>query len=244
MSKRSLFARTLPLLGAATAVVGYLGWVRPWMLRWGATHTEARRPLPGDELVPRPRTRFTRAITLAATPAQIWPWLVQMGSHRAGWYSYDELDNAGLPSAETILPEFQHLAVGDEIWAAPDGTLAFAVAALAPERALVLSGPLDQGWAAYTDPLPDAIAPPASEPVTASWAFVLQPFSPTPESPGAPPLTRLIVRFRADYPPSLLSRLAEALLEPVSFLMERKTLLGIKARAEAAHSTESPRLPA
>jgi hypothetical protein len=228
MSKRSVFARALPVLGAAGAALAYAGWVRPWMLRWGATPAEARGPLPGDALVPRPRTRFTRGITLAATPAQAWPWLVQMGCHRAGWYSYDTLDNAGRPSADRVLPELQTLAVGDEIWAAPDGTLAFAVAALEPPHALVLSGPLEQSLAA------DPAAPPlAGEPVRASWAWVLRPL-PTP--PGAPALTRLLVRLRADYPPNALSSLAGALLEPVSFLMERKTLLGIRARVEAGQA--------
>lgn len=230
MPKRSIFHRALPWLGAATAALAYLGWVRPWMLRWGATPAEVRAHLPGDELVPEPRARFTRAITLAAAPAQVWPWLVQIGCHRAGWYSYDGLDNAGQPSADHLLPEFQTLAVGDEVWAAPDGTLAFAVNALEPNHALVLSGPLDQGLAFYPD-APAEVAALAGDPVRASWAFVLRPL-PTP--PGAPALTRLVIRFRADYPPSALSSLAGALLEPVSFLMERKTLLGIKARVEAA----------
>ena len=230
MAKPSLFSRSLPWLGAAGAALAYAGWVRPWMLRWGATPAEVRAALPGDDLVPRPRTRFTRAITLAAAPAQAWPWLVQIGCHRAGWYSYDALDNAGLPSADHLLPEFQHLAVGDEIWAAPDGTLAFAVAALEPERALVLSGPLDQGLAFYPD-APAEVTALAGDPVRASWAFVLQPLA---VPPGAPPHTRLLVRLRADYPPSFLGSVAGALLEPVSFLMERKTLLGLKSRVEAA----------
>ncbi len=234
MPKRSVFHRALPWLGAAVAALTYVGWVRPWMLRWGATPAEVRAALPGDDLVPRPRARFTRAITLAATPAQAWPWLVQIGCHRAGWYSYDELDNAGLPSADHLLPEFQNLAVGDEIWAAPDGTLAFAVAALEPAHALVLSGPLDQGLAFYPD-APAEVAALAGDPVRVSWAFVLQPL-PTPA--GATALTRLIIRFRADYPPSALGSLAGALLEPVSFLMERKTLLGLQARVEAAASAE------
>jgi len=227
MSKRSLFHRLLPLLGAATAAGAYLGWVRPWMRRWGATPAEGRAALPGDDLVPSPRMHFTRAITLAAAPPQVWPWLVQIGCHRAGWYSYDELDNGGQPSADHILPEFQDLAVGDEIWAAPDGTLAFAVSALAPGRALVLRGPLEQGLAFYPD-APAEMTALAGDPVRASWAFVLQPL------PGVPARTRLLVRFRADYPPRLLSSLAGAVLEPVSFLLERKTLLGLQARVEAA----------
>jgi hypothetical protein len=230
MPKRSVFHAALPWLGAASAALAYAGWVRPWMLRWGATRAEAHGPLPGDALVPAPRVRFTRAITLAAAPAQVWPWLVQIGCHRAGWYSYDALDNAGLPSADHILPELQNLAVGDEIWAAPDGTLAFAVNTLEPAHALVLSGPLDQGLAFYPE-APAEVAALAGDPVRASWAFVLRPL---PCPAGAPARTRLLIRFRADFAPSALSSLAGALLEPVSFLMERKTLLGIKARVEAA----------
>ncbi len=226
MRKRSLFHRTLPLLVPAIAAGAYFGWVRPWMLRWGATAAEGRAALPGDDLVPRPRAHFTRAITLAATPAQVWPWLVQIGCHRAGWYSYDEFDNSGQPSADHILPELQDLAVGEEIWAAPDGTLTFAVSGLEPGRALVLHGPLEQGLAFYPD-APAEVAALAGDGVRASWAFVLQPLA------GMPARTRLIVRFRADYPPRLLSSLAGAVLEPVSFLLERKTLLGIKARVEA-----------
>jgi hypothetical protein len=210
-----------PLAAAGAAALAYFTWVRPRLLRWGASPAEATASLPGDRLVPFPRTTFTRAITLRAAPAQVWPWLVQIGSSRAGWYSYDTLDNGGLPSADRIHPELQNLKLGDEIWAAPDGTLAFAVHALEPERALVLHGPLHFGAAADErgelfggDP----------DPVRASWAFVLAPLDER--------RTRLLVRFRADYAPNPLSALAGAVLEPVSFLMERKMLLGIKARVE------------
>ncbi|MCC6189763.1 MAG: hypothetical protein IT318_12080 [Anaerolineales bacterium] len=223
MSKR----RAIPLLGfsaAAVAGLAYVGWVRPWMLRWGATRSEARRSLPGDHLVPAPRTSFTRAISLRASPEQVWPWLAQIGCHRAGWYSYDQLDNGGHPSAACLVPELQNLGVGDEIWAAPDGTLAFSVYALDPGRSLVLSGPLDR-TTPFTPGRTAFGATAALDPVRASWAFVLV----EAETPG---LTRLLVRFRADYPPNPLSSLAGALLEPVSFLMERKMLLGIKARVE------------
>jgi hypothetical protein len=208
------------------------------MLRWGATRAEARQPLPGDHLVPAPRTAFTRAITLRAPPEHVWPWLVQIGSHRAGWYSYDRLDNAGVPSAARILPELQDLKPGDTIWASPDGTLAFHVANLEPPRALVLSGPLDQS--SPFDQRGSAYAGAASldqlGQTRASWAFVLVPLAPSANglngAPAAGAATRLLVRFRADYPPNPLSTLAGALLEPLSFLMERKMLLGLKARVE------------
>ena len=73
------------VLAAATAVAVYARYVRPWQLAWGATPSEVARPLPGDELVARPTFNATRAITIAARPAEIWPWLVHVGLTRAGW---------------------------------------------------------------------------------------------------------------------------------------------------------------
>ena len=99
-------------LAAGLAVV-YVRVVRPRALRWGATDQEAARPLPGDGVVKKADYVATRAITIHAAPGQVWPWLVQIGSGRAGWYSYDRLDNAGMPSAAQIIPELQHLAAGD-----------------------------------------------------------------------------------------------------------------------------------
>ena len=96
---------------------------QPWQHRWGATLTEAQRVMPGDALLPQASelTRtITRAISIAATPAQIWPWLVQLGFGRAGWYSYDWIDNDGQPSADRIIPELQDLAVGDLIPMLPE----------------------------------------------------------------------------------------------------------------------------
>jgi hypothetical protein len=88
---------------AATAIA-YLMAYRPWQLRWGATDAELGRALPGDELVDSPTFDATRAITIGAPPAQVWPWLVQVGVNRAGWYSYDLLDNLGRPSARQVTP--------------------------------------------------------------------------------------------------------------------------------------------
>jgi hypothetical protein len=79
--------------------------VRLWTMRWGATTTEAARPLPGDQLMTRPGFSATRAITIAARPEHIWPWLVQLGSGRAGWYAIDRINNARVPSAQAIRPE-------------------------------------------------------------------------------------------------------------------------------------------
>jgi hypothetical protein len=69
-----------------------------------ATPEEVRRTLPGDEVIPHPISSQTHAITIDVPPDKVWPWLVQMGCGRAGWYSYDLLDNGGRHSATTINP--------------------------------------------------------------------------------------------------------------------------------------------
>jgi hypothetical protein len=89
--------------------------IRRRHLRWGATDAEVAAPMPGDELVPRSSFTATRAITIDAPPEAVWPWLVQLGDRRAGWYTYDLLDNAGYPSADRILSEHQNLRVGDRV---------------------------------------------------------------------------------------------------------------------------------
>ena len=111
---------SLVLLAAvAAAVAAYLGLIRPWHLRWGATKDEAGRPMPGDGIL-GPGTGFTtRAVTIRAPTDQVWPWLTQLGYGRAGWYSYDWLDNDGRRSAEQIRPEWQHLRPGDQILMMP-----------------------------------------------------------------------------------------------------------------------------
>ena len=87
----------------------YLRFIRRWQLRWGATDDEVGRVMPGDAVVKHPTFNATRAVTIRARPDQIWPWLVQIGITRAGWYSYDWVDNLGRPSARRIIPELQHL---------------------------------------------------------------------------------------------------------------------------------------
>jgi hypothetical protein len=142
----------LTLLAAATATAFYLRYGRPWQLTWGATSKEVCRPLPGDELVTRPSFSATRAITIDAPPEQIWPWLVQVGVTRAGWYSYDLLDNLGHPSARHIIPEFQHLAPGDLVPMSPNGMKGIAVHSLDPPRSMIWGTPGDTTWAWQLDP--------------------------------------------------------------------------------------------
>ncbi len=124
------------VLAVALAAV-YLFLVRPWHLRWGATDDEVARAMPGDDIIANPTLNTTRAITIRARPEEIWPWLVQMGTLRAGWYSYDRIDNAGQPSARRIIPELQvPLKPGDRMSATSHG--GFRVISVEPNRSLVL----------------------------------------------------------------------------------------------------------
>ena len=117
------------------ALAAYMFVYRPHQLRWGATHEEVARSMPGDEIQPRPIFNATRAVTISAPPEQVWPWLVQIGYKRAGWYGYDWVDNAGIASAKRIMPEWQHIQVGDTvpIW---EG-INFRVVACEPNRYVV-----------------------------------------------------------------------------------------------------------
>jgi hypothetical protein len=101
-------------LGTLTVLAAYRRWIQPWQHRWGATDEEAHRAMPGDDLIPDAAST-TRAITIAAPPEQVWPWLVQLGYGRGGWYSYDWIDNDGHPSADRIIPGLQRLTAGDLI---------------------------------------------------------------------------------------------------------------------------------
>jgi hypothetical protein len=88
---------------------------RPWAINWGATEIEIKRAMPGDKIVANPTFNATRAVTIQAQPEEIWPWIVQIGYQRAGFYSYDRLDNDGIPSSKKIIPEYQSLKIGDKI---------------------------------------------------------------------------------------------------------------------------------
>jgi len=130
---------------AGTAVVAYAAWLRPWLMRWGATDEEVTGPYPGADLVPGGERAATMAVTIEAPPDQVWPWLVQMGGDRGGWYSWDRLDNGGRPSATVVHPEWQDLAVGDHVkyWTSAGPVDAWEVAALEPNRFLGLRGLMD-----------------------------------------------------------------------------------------------------
>ena len=125
------------LVGAAVAAAGWAAYsnVRRWWETWGVDPDEGARALAGDALVPDATVVDTRGLTIDAPPEAVWPWLVQMGFGRAGWYSYDRLDMRGA-SAERIVPEWQQLEVGDLLPTHPDG--GFEVRVLEPGRALVV----------------------------------------------------------------------------------------------------------
>ena len=110
---------------------------RPWQRSWGATREEVVRPMPGDDFVPTPAWTATRAVAIAAEPERVWPWLVQMGYRKAGFYSWDRLDNAGIPSARRIVAEYQALKQGDQLPVSADVDML--VRQLDAPRALVLT---------------------------------------------------------------------------------------------------------
>lgn len=186
----------------------YLGWVRPWQLRWGATPEEVHRDLPGDELVPHPLLEATRAVTIAAPAAQVWPWLVQMGTGRGGYYAIDLLDNGARRSADRLRPELQGLAVGDVMPTSPDGT-GFRVVRLEPQRLLVLH-----------------IGEAAVGAARGSVVVILT----VEDLPGG--RSRLVCRLRGDAGSGVTSRAYAVLLEIGDFVMVRLMLAGIRARAE------------
>jgi hypothetical protein len=154
----------------------------------GPADADRDRPLPGDDLLPDAVSVMTHARTIRARPEEVWPWLVQMGCRRAGFYSWDLLDNAGIPSAREVHPELQTLHVGDVIPASPEGDEGFEVLRVEPDRVLVLGGQFDND-AGRQVPF-GAVRPERFWQVT--WTFVLVP-------DGAE--TRLYVRARAAYPP-------------------------------------------
>ena len=130
-------------VGIAVFVTGALLY-RRWHLHWGATAAEAAVPMPGDYLLPRAPFQATRAISIEAPPAQAWPWIVQIGLGRAGFYSYDLLDNRGRPSADRILPAWQTLelgAVAAPMANPPNERTSFRVAGFEPERWLLWAKP-------------------------------------------------------------------------------------------------------
>jgi hypothetical protein len=226
MSRREVPATLRPMSRrhsfiVATALVAYGLAVRPRMLRAGATDEEVREPYPGADLVPRGKRTATMATTIGATPSAVWPWLVQMGCDRAGWYSWDRLDNGGKPSAKHIHPEWQSVAVGDRMLSTPSGSAWFEVAALEPQRFLALRAPLDLRGRPFDT---SGVRPRLCSDST--WSFKLD------ELPGG--RTRLVVSGYAALRPRPVLRMADLVFwEPAHWIMQRRQFAELKRRAEA-----------
>ena len=247
--------KRLFMFGAAVASAGAaFGYVkaRAAFRTWGIDAAEAEKELPGDELVAEAEAIDTRGIDIAAPPEAVWPWLVQMGYGRAGWYSYDELD-MDHPSAEQIVPDLQRVKVGDVFPTHPAG--GFVVKVVKPGKALVLYADRELVEAQAREARAAGVTLESATPnvraagayldasmrgeFRASWAFVLEP---RPEGG-----TRLIERFRGtmELPnemegPKLAPELASKALLFGLFVMVRRQMLGIRDRAEGRPISHAP----
>jgi hypothetical protein len=200
--------------------------LKDWMYHWGATPEERRMRLPGDELVPQPKITTTRAVTIHAPVEKVWPWLAQIGQVRGGLYSYELLENIArcdMHNANEINPDWQPWKVGDTLRLGPKGYPLFKLAAVEPGHTLVFAGadPKTETVPEWHDPMPPAY-------VLSSWAMTLK-----PSEAGT---SRLMMREQLDYGPASFANwlLWEALSYTIGFVMMRRMLLGIKARAEAS----------
>ena len=189
----------------AAAVGAYKAYVKPWHLQWGATADEVAQTMPGDEIVETPVLTATRAITINAKPGEVWPWLVQMGYGRAGFYSYDFVDNNRRHSAERIIPELQYLKAGDAIPTSPNH--GFIVKRIEPEHLLLMMLEDKKTHLSVVTTLNEL-------------------------EDGR---TRMVVRLRLQYRWGVRRALYYQIFEPGDFVMMRRMMLGIKRRAETTH---------
>jgi hypothetical protein len=186
-------------LGLATAVVAtYEAFLGPSQRRWGASDEEVRRAMPGDDLLRPGAPGTTRAITIDARPGEVFPWLLQIGYGRGGWYSYDWIDNDGRPSVDRIDPALQDLAVGDRIQMFPG--FGPTVREIEQDHHILSSGDADT-WCLLVEPRPERC-------------------------------TRLISRWRQDWPKSIGAYVWTLIADPGAFVMEQKMLRTIRTLAE------------
>lgn len=203
--------------------------LRRMVKKLGAAKDDALRVLPGDELIDEARAAHTLAVTIEAPAHKVWPWLVQMGCGRAGWYSIDELDNGGVRSADHIVDELQHVAVGDILPATPKGPDGFAVLRVDRDHALVLGSPnllakVDGSFA--NDGAKWTLG--GGAPYEATWSFFLEPIGDM--------ATNLVVRVRASFAPSVKMEVAKPVILSVHSIMEHAQLRHLKHRAESIRS--------
>jgi hypothetical protein len=202
MVRRTVFG----MAAVGGVIAAYIQWARPRQIRWGATDEEATRVLPFDEIVPHPTWSSTRALTIEATPEQIWPWLVQVGWGRAGWYGYDWVDNGGKPSAWEIIPEYQQLELGTKF-------------AMSPWTAMYCRAFEEPRWMLLQ------MANSANGKGIGSFLWYLEPINEH--------RTRFIIRMRDKYrwfnPLILPMQLA---VDVGDIFFQWKHMLGVKARAE------------
>ena len=200
------------LLGLAVALVLAIILLTPWMDRWGASDAEIATTFPGDELVQTPNSIVNRVVTIQATPAQIYPWIVQLGAERGGFYSHTWLETyllqCKLVNADRIHPEWQGLQVGEQVKMCPGtfGPAPYLVAQLIPNRAVTL-GHQEQGrWVDL-------------------WEFNL-----IPQPDGT---TRLVLRTR-----TMMTGGFWDIIHPGVFIMETGMLHGIRDRAEGLRNNQ------
>lgn len=195
------------LLFTVIAIIFYFLLLRPWILTWGATKVEIMMPLIGDDIVLKPHFVATRAVTIDAPAAEVWQWIIQIGSARAGWYSLDWIDNAGVPSTQDILPEFQKIEVDYFVPFTPDQKNGMWVKDFRQPEFVLWWDRKGNG----------------------TWGWYLQEF----ESGR----TRLITRLRTRYDLSFPWVIYYLVYDFGDIVMMRKCMLGIKKRAERHHGT-------
>ena len=224
---------TRRLVGGACLAGVLYALVRPRLVRWGASDEEVARTFPGQELIPDGTRSATMAITIGAPPTEVWPWLVQMGWNRAGWYSWDRFDNGGRHSSHELHPEWQDLSVGDHLMAwSPGGAKdAWEVAALEPGRFLGLRGLSDLRGNVLD---PSQVRPPAY--TEGLWGFLLE---------GLPSGdTRLIVGgYQAFRPRWLEGFLNFWVYPPLHWPMQVRQFANIKRNVENNNTSPATAAP-
>lgn len=214
---------------ALGALAAYALLIRPRIVRWGATDDEVNSLFPGQELIPNGLRSSTMAVTIDAPPSEVWPWLLQMGYRRAGWYSWDRLDNFGRHSAESLHPEWQSVKVGDML-AGPGATdmeRAWEVAALEPERFLSLRASYDFRGRRF-----DPRGPRPSSYSDSTWSFLLK------ELPGGK--TRLVVSGYWETQPRWLAPMFNATtVEWTHWIMQTRQFANLKRLVRQAQQDKA-----